>query len=172
MNLPLAVGAPITRTIQGTTHLFPRLNLREYGELLQSWIDRDLARLSSDLAEDGASEEEAATVLRRFKRVARTQGYIFDKLSDLRDGQAIVDMSLKKAGSPVSADELGMDLCDMAELRFELWSRRFLAGYRLHVRSAQEGTPDPKSQPSANSPTDPAATPTDPTDPTSRRTGP
>ena len=140
MNLPTAVGAPITRTLQGVTHHFPRLNLREYGALLQSWIDKDLVRLTAELAERHATDEETASSIREFKRTTRTQGYIARKLADWRHGPAIVDLSLAKAGQNLTADQLAIDLDDLAELCLELWSRNFLQIYRESRAAMQQAS--------------------------------
>ena len=144
MNFSTAVGVPITRNIAGVEYSFPRLCLKEYGEVLDVWINEDVAS-----TEDESKRAELTAKIRN-----EEAWYIFTKLQTPKAAARLVNKSASKGNAAITAELLPMEPEELCELACQIWSRTYLRLYRDVIAPKTEATPAPKAQePSTPGPT-------------------
>jgi hypothetical protein len=141
MKLSKTVGVPVERNIAGIDCKFPRLNLKEYGEVLDAWIQEDAASI-----EDASAKEQLLAKIRN-----EEYWYVFVKLRQARSATVIINKSLAKIGNS-SAEMLAMEPEELCDLAAELWSQAYQKMYLDYLETLQtkpvivEETPTPKDQ--------------------------
>jgi hypothetical protein len=118
-SLPIAFGSPVCRTVDGTTHTFPKLKRKQIGVLFAKWAAEDRARLVRTLAEVSADVTTRLKALADFDDRSTTVSYGYGCLFEFSRAREVIRESMvtvDKAATDEAADDLPFTSDEIVEL--------------------------------------------------------